>query len=87
MMMCTRCKKRPAVVFITSMQGNRKKNEGLCLSCAKQMNIPQISDYMKQLGISDEELEQFSDQMMDIMDGDSFQMGGSGVMLRCSRTL
>ncbi len=80
MMMCTRCKKRPAVVFITSMQGNRKKNEGLCLSCAKQMNIPQISDYMKQLGISDEELEQFSDQMMDLMDGDSFQMGGSGVM-------
>ncbi len=80
MMMCTRCKKRPAVVFITSMQGNQKKNEGLCLTCAKQMNIPQITDYMKQLGISDEELEQFSDQMMDLMDGDSFQMGGSGVM-------
>lgn len=80
MMMCTRCKKRPAVVFITSMQGNQKKNEGLCLTCAKQMNIPQITDYMKQLGVSDEELEQFSDQMMDLMDGDSFQMGGSGVM-------
>ena len=67
-------------MFITSMQGNQKKNEGLCITCAKQLNIPQISDYMKQMGITDEELEQFSDQMMDLMDGDSFEMGGSGVM-------
>ena len=58
MIMCSRCKKRPAVVFITSMQGNEKKNEGLCLSCAKQMNIPQVAEYMERLGISDEEIEQ-----------------------------
>ncbi len=80
MMMCSRCKKRPAVVFVTSLQGTKKKNEGLCLTCAKQLNIPQISDYMKQLGISEEEMENFSEQMMDIMDGDSFEMGGSNVM-------
>ncbi|MBQ8725151.1 MAG: ATP-dependent Clp protease ATP-binding subunit, partial [Oscillospiraceae bacterium] len=48
--------------------------------CAKQMNIPQVSDYMRQMGISDEELEQISDQMMELMDGDSFEMGGSGIM-------
>ena len=48
MVLCSRCKKRPAVVFITSMQGNEKKNEGLCMVCAKESNIPQISEYMEQ---------------------------------------
>ncbi|WP_294652978.1 ATP-dependent Clp protease ATP-binding subunit [uncultured Ruminococcus sp.] len=62
------------------MQGDKKKNDGLCLVCAKEMHVPQIDEYMKQMGISDEELEQISNQMMDMMDGDSFEMGGSGVM-------
>ncbi len=48
--------------------------------CAKDLNIPQISEYMKNMGITDEELEQLSDQMMELMDGDSFEMGGSGTM-------
>ena len=78
--MCSRCKKQPAVVFITSVQGNEKKNEGLCLSCAKKMNIPQVAEYMDKLGISDEEIEQLSEQMMNMLDGDSFEMGGSGLM-------
>lgn len=77
MVLCSRCKKRPAVVFITSMHGNEKKNEGLCMVCAKEANIPQISDYMEQMGISDEDLEQMSDQMMEILDGDGFEMGGA----------
>lgn len=80
MMMCSRCKKRPAVVFITAMQGDQKKNDGLCLVCAKEMNIPQVNDYMKSMGITDAELEQISNQMMEMMDGDSFEMGGSGVI-------
>lgn len=77
MVLCSRCKKRPAVVFITSMHGNEKKNEGLCMVCAKEANIPQISEYMEQMGISDEDLEQMSDQMMEILDGDGFEMGGA----------
>ena len=48
--------------------------------CAKQMNIPQVKDYMEQMGITDEELEQMSDQMMELMDGDNFEMGGSGTL-------
>ncbi|WP_293602016.1 ATP-dependent Clp protease ATP-binding subunit [Ruminococcus sp. CAG:330] len=79
-MMCSRCKKRPAVVFITSLQGAEKKNEGLCLVCAKELNIPQVDEYMKQMGITEEELEQISNQMMDLMDGENFEMGGSGVL-------
>lgn len=80
MIMCSNCKKRPAVVFITSVQGNEKKNEGLCLTCARERKIPQVSEYMDRLGITDDELDQLSDQMMGMLDGDSFEMGGSGIM-------
>ena len=80
MIMCSNCKKRPAVVFITSVQGGEKKNEGLCLSCARERKIPQVAEYMDKLGITDEELDQLSDQMMGMLDGDSFEMGGSGLM-------
>ncbi len=52
MMMCSKCKKRPAVVFITAVQGNEKKNEGLCLTCAREQKIPQVSEYMDRLGIT-----------------------------------
>ena len=48
--------------------------------CAKELNIPQVDEYMKQMGISDEELDQISNQMMDLMDGENFEMGGSGVI-------
>ncbi len=68
MMLCSHCKKRPAVVFITTMRGNEKKNEGLCLVCARQMNIPQVSEYMERMGITDEDVERMSDQMMEMMD-------------------
>lgn len=80
MMMCSNCKKRPAIVFITSVQGNEKKNEGLCLTCAREKKIPQIAEYMDRLGITDEEIDQISDQMMGMIDGDAFEMGGSGLM-------
>ena len=75
-MLCTRCKKRTAVVFITAMQGEEKHNQGLCLVCAKELGIPQVKEYMDQMGISDDEVEEFSDQMTDFsdsLDGDSFQ--------------
>ncbi len=80
MIMCSKCKKRPAVVFITSVQGNEKKNEGLCLTCAREQKIPQVSEYMDKFGITNEEIDQLSDQMMSMLDGDSFEMGGSGLM-------
>ncbi|MCH5193446.1 MAG: ATP-dependent Clp protease ATP-binding subunit [Oscillospiraceae bacterium] len=82
-MLCTRCKKRTAVVFITAMQGEEKRHEGLCLVCAKELGIPQVKEYMDQMGISDDEVEEFADQMTDIseaLDGDSFQRGGTGAL-------
>ncbi len=80
MIMCSQCKKRPAVVFLTSVQDGEKKNEGLCMVCAKERHIPQVTEYMEKLGITDDELEQMSNQMMDILDGDSFEMGGSDML-------
>ncbi|MBR3269491.1 MAG: ATP-dependent Clp protease ATP-binding subunit [Oscillospiraceae bacterium] len=80
MVLCSNCKKRPAVVFITSMHGSEKKNEGFCLVCAKKLNIPQVAEYMEHLGISDDDVEAISDQMMDIMDDDNFEMGGASTL-------
>ncbi|MBR1752816.1 MAG: ATP-dependent Clp protease ATP-binding subunit [Ruminococcus sp.] len=82
-MMCSRCKKRPAVVFISQMNmkdPTAKKNEGLCLVCAKELGISQVDEYMKQMGITEEEVQAMSDQLMDITDGNDFEMGGSGTM-------
>ncbi len=62
------------------MNGNEKKNEGLCFACAKELGITQVDDYMKQMGISEEELEAMSEQLMSELDGDSFEMGGSETM-------
>ncbi len=80
MMMCTRCKKRPAAVFITSMNGQEKKNEGLCLVCARELGISQVDDYMKSMGISDDDLEMLTNQMTELSDGDDFEPGGSPTM-------
>lgn len=83
-MLCTRCKKRTAVVFITAIQGDEKKNEGLCLVCARELNIPQVKEYMDQMGITDDDVENVADQMTEFsedgegFDGDSFVRGGTG---------
>ncbi|MGN0695142.1 MAG: AAA family ATPase [Oscillospiraceae bacterium] len=82
-MLCSRCKKRMAVVFITTMQGNEKRDEGLCLVCAKELGIPQVQEYMQQMGITEDEVEEFSDTMTDFtesLDGDSFEHGGTGAI-------
>ncbi len=57
MMMCTKCKKRPAVMFISTLSGNDRKNEGLCLKCASEMNLPQFSQYLEHLGVSKDDFE------------------------------
>ncbi|NLK70561.1 MAG: ATP-dependent Clp protease ATP-binding subunit [Clostridiales bacterium] len=79
-MLCSRCKKRPAVVFITAVQGDEKKNEGLCMLCARDLNIPQVADYMKQMGITDDDIEQMSEQLMDMDSENGFEFGGANTL-------
>ena len=79
-MLCTRCKKRTAVVFITAIQGEENHNEGLCLVCAKQLGIPQVKEYMDQMGMTDQDVEEISDELTDITendDGGFFKKGGT----------
>lgn len=83
MLMCSRCKKRPAVVFISQMNAKdpqHKNNEGLCLVCAKELGISQVDDYMKAMGISDDDLEAMSNQLMEASDGDDFEPGGTNFL-------
>ena len=52
MEMCTRCKKRVAVVFITRIEGDRTYNEGICMKCAKELGIKPVSDVLEKMGLS-----------------------------------
>ena len=76
--MCTRCHKRPAVIFMSRMENGQMVNEGLCLQCAKELGIPQVKDLIDRMGISDEDIESMSNQIMDMMgDEDGFEPGGA----------
>ena len=66
-MICSRCKKRPAVVFITRMEDGATANDGLCLFCARELNIKPVNDLMEKMGLTDEDLEQMSGQLDDMM--------------------
>ena len=64
--MCTRCKKNIAVVFVTKVENGVTMNEGFCLKCAKSLGIPQIDAAVRQMGISDEDLDMLSDEMSSV---------------------
>ncbi len=67
--MCSRCKKNVAVVFITRLEGGSSKNEGLCLKCARELGIKPINDMMQKMGITDEDLETLTSEMMSAFGG------------------
>ncbi len=67
MMVCCKCKKRPAVVFVTRTDGKESKNEGFCLSCAKELGIKPVNDMLEKFGISDEDMEQMESQMTEML--------------------
>lgn len=79
-MICSKCKKRPAVLFVQRMENGKAVNEGLCWVCAKEAGLPQISDIMNQMGITEDEMEAMSQQLMELADGDSFEPGGADTM-------
>ena len=67
--LCTRCKKRVAVVFISKIEKGETVNEGLCLRCAKELGLPQVNEMMRRMGITDEDLDAISDEMMHAFGG------------------
>ncbi len=74
--LCSRCKKNVAVIFITKIENGVSTNEGLCLKCAKELGIKQVDDMVKQMGISDEDIENMSGEMMSLMGGNPDEDGG-----------
>ena len=66
--MCSRCGQRPAVVFIQKMEDGKVTPEGLCIKCARELNVGSINQMIDQLGVSDEELELASEQMSEFME-------------------
>ena len=67
MKLCSKCKKRPAVVFLSDAMHPDSEPNGLCLVCAKELGIKPIDDMLKKMNISDEDIKQMSDQFMDLM--------------------
>ena len=67
--LCSRCGKNVAVIFITKIEGNQTKNEGLCLKCARELHIKPVDDVINKLGIPDEELENLAGDMTNALNG------------------
>lgn len=63
MLTCTRCKMRPAVVFISTVSANERKSEGFCIKCAKEMGLPQVTEYLNQMGITEDDFESAYDSL------------------------
>ena len=87
MLMCTRCKKRPAVVFVSNGVDGQP-TQGLCLVCARELGIKPVNDIMEKMGITDEELEAATAQMTELMnlnndndeEEDLFAPGGAATL-------
>ncbi len=80
-MLCSRCHKNPAVFFISKVEGDKTTNEGLCIKCAMELNIGPVKQIMQQMGITEDEMEEVSAQMEQMMEGmdteEGFQPGGA----------
>ncbi len=66
-MMCSRCHKRLAVVFVTRMEKGETINEGFCLPCAKELGIKPINDMLSNMGIGDQDVEKLTNDVEDMM--------------------
>ena len=87
MVMCSRCHKRVAVVFVTKLENGNKTNEGLCKKCAKEIGVPvdnMLGDVMNQFGISAEQLDSMENELAEYMgsgllpsENDDLEEGGA----------
>ncbi|MBO5395892.1 MAG: ATP-dependent Clp protease ATP-binding subunit [Clostridia bacterium] len=77
MKLCSRCNKRPAVLFISKIEGDKTTQEGLCIKCAMDMNIGPIKDMMSKMGITDEDLDALNEQFSDMEADGVFENGGA----------
>ncbi|NLB36161.1 MAG: ATP-dependent Clp protease ATP-binding subunit [Clostridiales bacterium] len=82
-MLCSKCKKRPAMFFITKVEGDKTTQEGLCLKCAMDLNIGPIKQMMQSMGISEDEVDEVGEQLLESLGEDEdtgFVPGGAGTL-------
>lgn len=68
--MCSRCKKNRAVLFVTRMENGEMKNEGFCLKCARELGLKPIDDVLESMGLQDADLDAICDQANQLMNGE-----------------
>ena len=79
--LCAKCKKRPAMFFVTKVEGEKTTQEGLCIKCAMEMNIGPVKQIMQSMGISEDELEEVGEQFEAMFGEDGcFEPGGAGTL-------
>ncbi len=78
MELCSRCKKNPAVFYITKLEGDKSTSEGLCLACAKSLGIAPLNNMINSLGMSDDDLEALNSQMSEFMENMGDLASGDG---------
>ena len=79
--LCAKCKKRPAMFFVTKVEGEKTTQEGLCIKCAMEMNIGPVKQIMQSMGISEDEIDDVSEQFEAMFGEDGgFEPGGAGTM-------
>ena len=71
--------KRPAMLFVAKFDGKDMVNEGYCLKCASELGLPQVKSMMDSMGITQEDLDNF-DEQLDNLDNDMFELGGAETM-------
>ena len=67
-MLCERCKKRPAMIYMQVTENGETKSKGYCLTCAKELGIKPDDDMLKQMGINDKDLQAMEEQMESFME-------------------
>ncbi len=72
---CARCNTRPAVIFVTKETAGKATQEGFCIKCAKELGLKPIDDILKQMGVSDEELENMSDELDSFLPAEMMENG------------
>ncbi len=80
MKLCSRCNKRPAVLFISKIEGDKTTQEGLCIKCAMDMNIGPIKDMMSKMGITEEDIDAINEQFGALEEDGAFENGGASTL-------
>ncbi|MEG2597620.1 MAG: AAA family ATPase, partial [Oscillospiraceae bacterium] len=79
-MLCCKCKKRPAMLFVAKFDGKEMVNEGYCLKCASELGLPQVKSMMDSMGITQDDLDNFDEQLDSLEDNGMFEPGGAETM-------